>query len=229
MNIVMFDLDGTLLDTASFAVGALREAVDSINRERGNVIVLPSDEAIRRCFGLPISEYYRSLLTPWSEELEEAIHRQAMSLQCQMLANGKASLYEGIEDLLCELRRRGVRPVVVSCASRAYLNAVRSHLLAQHVDVWISAAEHATCDKKEAMREFIWAVCDKPLAVVGDRRIDMDAARCVGATAIGCLYGYGSSGELISADYLAATPDHLAEIVLRLTGHRDECGPDSRV
>ncbi len=61
---LVFDLDGTLLDTASFAVTALRDAVQSINKKRRQSIKLPDDKRIRLCFGLPIPDYYRSLLSP---------------------------------------------------------------------------------------------------------------------------------------------------------------------
>ncbi len=215
---LIFDLDGTLLDTASFAVTALRDAIDIINKEKQYSILLPSDEVICSSFGLPISDYYRSLLTPWTMPIEVAVHQKAMQLQYEMLKAGKARIYDGVESLLRFLKQEGIRMAIVSCASLEYLNAVRSCLssLERYIDTWISAPEHNSCNKIDAMRQFATSKRGRILAVAGDRSIDMDSAHQIGVLAIGCLYGYGSIDELIFADYLATSPLQMKEIIFGL-------------
>jgi phosphoglycolate phosphatase len=53
--------------------------------------------------------------------------------------------------------------------------------------------------------------------MVGDRKHDIIGAKENGLKCVAVLYGYGSRGEFeeYGADFIAATPDEAAEIVLR--------------
>lgn len=54
--------------------------------------------------------------------------------------------------------------------------------------------------------------------MVGDRKHDIIGAKKNGLNSVGVLYGYGGEDELKSAgaDYIAATPSDVAEILINL-------------
>ena len=53
-----------------------------------------------------------------------------------------------------------------------------------------------------------------PYLVVGDRRQDLECARACKSPFIGCLYGYGESGELNGADRLAEHIEDIPQLVI---------------
>jgi phosphoglycolate phosphatase len=57
--------------------------------------------------------------------------------------------------------------------------------------------------------------------MIGDRAVDVVAARAHGARSIGALWGYGSEDELrdAGADWLCRTPAELATCIAEITGH----------
>ena len=54
--------------------------------------------------------------------------------------------------------------------------------------------------------------------MIGDRAVDMIAARANGARSIGVLWGYGSEAELVDADadILCAAPGELASCLAQI-------------
>ena len=216
---LVFDLDGTLLDTSSFAVTALIDAVEHVNHRLNTRITLPSHDGIRRCFGLPLSHYYKSLLKPWSEKIEHAVHEAAMARQRELLGQGRGKLYRGVVGLLARLHSDGFMLAVVSLGSSAYIETVRENTsLRSSIGVWISASECMSQDKAGAIRQFGISSGRRILAVIGDRSSDMLAARKLGVIGVGCLYGYGTPEEMDGADHLAESPSELGTILLAL-GH----------
>ena len=55
------------------------------------------------------------------------------------------------------------------------------------------------------------------IIVIGDRSSDLAAAKAVNGAFVGCVYGYGSQGELDGADELVKNPFEIAPAVKRLT------------
>ncbi|MDE7238416.1 MAG: HAD hydrolase-like protein, partial [Lachnospiraceae bacterium] len=56
------------------------------------------------------------------------------------------------------------------------------------------------------------------LLMIGDRKFDVEGAHALGIRCVGVTYGYAQPGELeeAQADFLAASPDRLLELLLEL-------------
>jgi phosphoglycolate phosphatase len=70
---------------------------------------------------------------------------------------------------------------------------------------------HATADKTETVGEALRGVGGRAVAMIGDRRYDIAAARAHALRALGVLWGFGSSEELTEAgaDELLECPAEL--------------------
>lgn len=197
---VIFDLDGTLLETDRYAlVSAQRTA-----RELG--LPAPPEAQLRAAIGLPLPQYLAALfpgadidrLTPVYLRLENAELRR------------HASLFPGIEDLLGQLKADGLTTAICSNGQWPYIEQIMDLTgLRPLIDHPMSARGFPS--KAEALAVLVGL---DPLSVmVGDTVIDVDAASANGIPAIACLYGYGEPSQLAAATRLAATPAEILPAV----------------
>lgn len=138
-----------------------------------------------------------------------------------------APLYDGIEKTLMRLREEGMLLMIVTSKPKHIAQLVADHhSMERYISAVIGPVEEKTKAGKEdlietAAKEVISQLGDESLTVsdiyldavmVGDRKYDMEAAKKLGLTAIGALYGYGTREELqvAGADYIAETPEDIA-------------------
>lgn len=195
---LLFDLDGTLLDSRQLALEAAERALSGLGHP------VPPAEHIHGLIGLPEAEYYRGLL-PASAPSEHVEVLRCEEIRC---LEERAPLFPGILALLRELYRAGHRLGVVTNAGRGYMEAaLRSSGLESCLHVAFCTDDGA--DKpglvKMALREL-----RKPGAMIGDREADWRAGKAHGLFTVGCLWGFGTREELAGADALAATAEELS-------------------
>lgn len=214
--LVIFDLDGTLLnsiaDLAAAANYALRRAgypehsPEAYPYFVGNGVrrllerVLPEDQRsesnVERLRGYFI-EYYGVHLTDFTRP------------------------YPGIGELLSELRRRGVSVAVASNKYQVAVERLIMHFF-PHIE-WaaVEGQKEGVPVKPDPSVVFgILLKCptDKSDVVyVGDSGVDMDTARRAAVTSVGVTWGFRSEAELNDhyADYVVSDPRQILEIVDR--------------
>ena len=91
--------------------------------------------------------------------------------------------------------------------------------LGNHVDVVVGSSPKQSRTKKRDVISHAIATLDRPtagVAVIGDRRQDIEAAKSLGMTAIGAGWGFGAVDELMAAnaDAVALTPEDIPDILL---------------
>ena len=64
---ILFDLDGTLVDSSEGILNAAKEAISRMGQEP------PSDYEIKSCIGLPIGETLESIMK-WNESQKEEFY-----------------------------------------------------------------------------------------------------------------------------------------------------------
>ncbi len=209
--LIIFDVDGTLLQTDLVTVPAVRETFAAYG------LPIPEIETVRHFFGRPVEEYEDWLASQSppgkAAELVEATNA------CELRMIGRSGqLYPGVRKLLDGLRGGG------------HTLAVCSNGPVPYVEEFLDAHELRGCfarvrargtsgDGKTAMvREVLTHVAVRPVIVVGDRRDDVEAAHDNGAMAIGAQYGFGLPGELDEADEVVDSPAEVAGAVERLLG-----------
>lgn len=207
--LVIFDVDGTLLEAHTVTVPAIHETLSAFGIEP------PSEERIRATFGLPVEEYEAWLAAQCPVDVADAVVAETNRRELECIAR-TGRLYPGVHAMLAALRHRGHRLATCSNASTAYLDAVLdAHDLRRYFD-YVRCIGQGFADKA-AMTRDLMARCDaRPAIVVGDRAGDIAGARANNAFALGVTYGYGSPEEIADADACAATAAELPEAIERL-------------
>lgn len=202
---IIFDLDGTLLNT----LGDLRAAANTALRLRG----LPprSMEEIRRFVGNGVRNLMRRCLPAGSsdEEIDAALadfKRYYADHLCDTTVP-----YDGIPELLSILRKRGMKVAVLSNKLDSASQELIQRYFRGKVDVVFG--EHEGVPRKPdptSCRMVMEQLGVRPAEVlyVGDSGVDMQTARNAGLTAVGVTWGFRSREELIEngADMLADLP-----------------------
>lgn len=207
---VLFDLDGTLLDTLEDILAAanytLREmgyperTLTEMRRFVGN----GAEMQVRRAFGAGADEalIQRALIR----------YKAYYAAHCRE----KTRPYDGVPELLAELKRRGYRLAVVSNKPD---EAVRP-LAAQYFDGLMEVAMGETAQRRrkpapDMVNDAIAALgADRSRAVyVGDSEVDIETARNAGIPCISVCWGFRDREQLMeagAAEIAATAPELLA-------------------
>ena len=187
---VLFDVDGTLIDSAPGILSTLDETF----RRMG---VDPSGFDLRRYIGPPLRRSFGEHFAEESEveratEIYRDIYAETGCHQC--------SAYPGAARMLRRLREAGL----ILCTATSKPTRVVTPILEElGLAPYFDRIDGASMDKsRDTKTEVIRYVLSQPLLagrrvlMVGDRADDMQGAADCGLDAAAVLYGYGSRGEL---------------------------------
>ena len=201
---VLFDLDGTLVDSGSSILAALRKAL----AEEG-VPPLPPDVE-PTLLGPPMYLALPPLIG------DDAAVRVVAAYRRIFIGEGfvfRAELYPGIEALLDGLARDRVRLAVATSKPEPTALALLESLdlTGRFATICGDTLDAGRPSKGAVVAEAVRGLGDSPRTVmVGDRSHDVIGAREQGLPCLGAGWGYGSPGELETAGALAILPDPAA-------------------
>ena len=200
---IIFDMDGTLADTAKVTIPACAEVSARLN--------LPplSDESIRAAIGFANPDFYFKLypnLTPetvlaFGEAVEEAEERIVWTM-------GEGILFPGILALLQALRARGIRMHVASTGDQGHVDAV---LQTAGIEDFFTTISCGAPEKVDMVAGIISPGDPAHFAMVGDKEHDLRAARGNGIMAVAALFGYCT--DAAGFDHALKTPAELLALV----------------
>ncbi|MDO4919736.1 HAD hydrolase-like protein [Kocuria sp.] len=221
--VVLWDLDGTVLDPAGAITEGIAEALWTCGFE--------APENLERFVGPPIGESLRR----WTEVPEENIPQVVSVYRAGYLTEGleRTRVYPGILPVLQQLREAGVRQAVATQKPEHIATQVVARFdLEQYFETVSGAADDlapptgstgAVHDKPaiigEALRR-LGALPPDPArtVMVGDRSYDAEGARSHGIDCLGAGWGFGGDGELAAGcAAVAATPGDLADLLHQYT------------
>jgi phosphoglycolate phosphatase len=207
---LIFDMDGTLLDSRGAVVEAVQEGLAATYRHFWLKVPPLPRERVARAIGLPTPLFYRSAFDPESvppdirDRFVGEFEVQATRAEIAALEKGQTALYEGVEETLVELHERGHPLALISNANDPYFATVcRVHGLERFFRETLSlerAARHRIARTKGGIVAHISRTMGRAV-VIGDRVHDMEAGRAAGALTVGCLYGFGRPEEFAEADF----------------------------
>ena len=191
VNLIIFDVDGTILPTTKPVMAA-------INRTfmQAGWPVRFNETDVESFFGTPAGELYRFIAPegePW-EGVREMVRREYPAAFREF-----ASAYPGVKETLAALRRRGYRLALYSNASIQYFDMVVDALGIRDYFDYAECIGENDLTKPELVRKIRRRFGGLKAAVVGDRIHDIEAARETGSLSVGVLYGFGG-GEPEQAD-----------------------------
>jgi phosphoglycolate phosphatase len=188
---VVFDVDGTLLDSADGIVAGFQYALRSVG------FAPPDEHTLRSDLGPPVGQIFLALgLAP--ESVDEAVAAYRRFYFDKGLA--RSAPYPGILSALTKLHELGIRLGVATAKRTDVAQAIMDfHGLAHHFGV-IAGTDDVRVTK-DATLAYALEVLDtpSPAIMVGDRHSDIAAARTCGVRSVGVSWGYGSVAELTDA------------------------------
>ena len=194
----MFDIDGTLLDSAAGILAGFQRAL------RAGGVVVPSEAELRVHLGPPLRDFL-TLAGVVPDRLDGA----AQAYHDFYLAEGlqQATPYAGVEELLGRLVEAGVTLATASAKRTTTARAIlAAHGLAPFFTV-IGGTDETHLTKAQTIAAVLAELAADPATtiMVGDRSHDIDGAHTVDVRAVGALWGYGVEDELVTAgaDWLA--------------------------
>ena len=211
---VLFDMDGTVLDT-------LDDLCDSINHSLAE-FSLPqvSREHVRQCLGNgPAFLVSHSIPAGSSPELEAdvlAFYKPWYDAHCLI----KTAPYEGILPMMQSLKEQGLRLAIISNKPDRAVQELSDAFFPGLLE--LSVGESPSVRRKPAPDTVLTAASQIGLSVdqcvyVGDSEVDLQTARNAGMDCISVTWGFRDEAQLIEAgaSVLVRTPEELESLLLR--------------
>jgi phosphoglycolate phosphatase len=204
--VYLFDIDGTLLDSAADLCGAVRQVVSKHLSE------VPPPEYFRRFIGYHLDEFFLDVLPHFNrQQLDELI----VEWRSVYPARGHAAttVYPGVAELLARLPGRKTTATTKGTASaRAVLGQFGLLPFFDHVQ---GTDGFGYKPKPDVVLKAMEALDVKPddCLLVGDSETDMEAGRRAGVRICAVRYGYGDPAALAKwePDYWISSLTELAE------------------
>jgi pyrophosphatase PpaX len=203
LQAVLFDVDGTLLDTFDFIYGAFEHAF-----EVHGVPPLTREE-ISGLMGGPLEEVYSTMAAEFDAKALTETHR---TFQSDNLA--LARLFPATIEVLDALKKRNLKIAAITTRSkRTSVRSLETTGIAHYFDLVISG-EDVTNLKPDpepivkALNHF--RIEPQDAIMVGDTHADIEGGKNAGVMTVAALYGF--AGDRL----LALHPDHVIRDLLEL-------------
>ena len=210
---ILFDVDGTLIDSAPGIINTLQEVFDSMGVDVTNT-------NLRRYLGPPLRRSFGEHFTD-PALIEEATERYRKSYEVK--GSHESTAYPGAAEMLQRLRDAGlILCTATSKPTEVVTPILEEKGLAPYFDFIGGASMDESRDTKTEVVRYVLSqpmLQGKRVLMVGDRNDDMRGAADCGLDAAGALYGYGSREELepFQPVLLAESCSDLADQILQKT------------
>jgi phosphoglycolate phosphatase len=202
--VYIFDIDGTLLDSAADVCGAVRQVLFK------HLADPPPPDHFNRFIGYHLDEFFLDVLPHLTRlQLDELIHEYRAVYPVR--GHASTSLYPGVVEMLASLPgRKTTATTKGSTTARAALEQFGLLRFFDHVQGTDGFAYKPAPD---VLLRAIAALDAKPedCLFVGDSETDMEAGRRAGVKICAVRYGYGNPAALAKwqPDYWIDTPAEL--------------------
>ncbi|CAM5677363.1 HAD-IA family hydrolase [Mycolicibacterium aubagnense] len=212
-QLVLFDLDGTLTDSAAGIVASFRHALDSIGAAQ-TCGALPDDDLARKIVGPPMHVTLGSL--GLGEKADDAIAAYRADYTTRGWSMNR--MFDGIEDLLADLRAAGVRLAVATSKAEPTAQRIVEHFgIDEHFEVVAGASiDGVRSAKADVVAHALAQLAPVPerVLMVGDRSHDVHGAAHHGIDTVVVDWGYGAADFTEDSTVRrVATVDELREVL----------------
>ncbi len=197
INTVIFDLDGTLLDTLADLADAVNYALSSMGYP------MRTYAEVRTFVGNGVANLMRRSVPSAASDADA--ERALFIFRPYYAAHNrvKTAAYDGIHDMLDALLRDGYRLAVVTNKFEAAARSLVDDIFGERISVVIGESEATGRKKKpapdgvfEAMRRL--GAEPSECVYVGDSDVDIETATNASIPCIGCSWGFRGRQNLIA-------------------------------
>ena len=211
-NHILFDLDGTLTDSAEGVTRSVQHALKQYNIDA-------TLEELRSFIGPPL---HHSFIEVYGFSPVEA-HRAVEYYRDYYRDTGiyENKVYPDIPELLDNLYRNGKKIYLATSKPTIFAEKILSYFNLDHYFTTIAGSnlDGTRVEKREVIAQVLEendGLKAKEATMIGDRKHDIIGARAWNIDAIGVTYGYGSLQELQEAGstMIAASVPELQKLIL---------------
>ncbi len=213
---VLFDLDGTLLDTAPDFVDALNHLLHL----KGQA---PLADAVIRSHVSHGARALVALAFGQGRDDFEQLRREFLDIYAEHLSR-KTRLFDGFERLLEQLAEHRIPWGIVTNKPALYTEMILADLQLAPAPGTVICPDHVSRTKPDPEPMLLAAsqlgVAAARCVYVGDHRRDIEAGRAAGMTTIAAAYGYIDESDLPEtweADHIVTRPTDLQSLIFTPT------------
>jgi phosphoglycolate phosphatase len=201
---VIFDLDGTISDPS-------RGIVRSINYALCRQGYPVAEEALLcRYIGIPLDEIFESV-TGHRDQRQITTLVNLYRERYEEAGYAENSLYPGVAEALVNLRDCGYSLGVCTSKREDFAEAILHLFEIRHCFEFVDGGDIGVKKHQQLNRLLVQGRISPRSLMIGDRQLDLAAARKNSLASGGVLWGFGSRQELLDErpDFLFDSPAHL--------------------
>lgn len=214
---VLFDLDGTLIDSARDLVASVCHALRRVDPTREP----PDSDTITMEIGKPLETILSDLGYPVDAASAERFVDTYRAYYAEHF-NDHTNLYPGVQELLAGLKSAGVKLALVTAKHQSQAEfAVGASELGRYFDYvhgWLEGRKHKPDPEPLLVAASVLGFGPEHTLMVGDSEQDVLAARSARMAVCAAAYGFRPAMMLktLRPDYLVSRPADVFHIVVAL-------------
>ncbi|QUN04609.1 HAD-IA family hydrolase [Shewanella yunxiaonensis] len=184
-DLIVFDWDGTLMDSIGRILACLRHVASDLG------LIEPPESALRDIIGMSLDQAMQTLF-PDRPAPEYALLQQSYRDNYHRQAHVATPLYAGITELLSTLQQQNYQLAVATGKSRPGLNRSLQQTGLDQFFAYSRCADEAHSKPHPDMLQQLLSHSGIPASralMIGDSVLDLQMANAAGVAAIGVSYG----------------------------------------
>ena len=209
---ILFDLDGTIINSAEGIINCVRYALEDFG------ITEEDDEKLKAFIGPPLVDSFQEFYHFSEEDAKKATEKYRERYRDKGIF--EIEMYDGIEEVFRILKERKKTIALATSKPEVFATRIMEKLgLISYIDVITGSEFDGRRDKKEDVLEEVFLRLGNPkpeeVLMIGDRKFDIIGAKAWGVDSVGVTYGFAPEGELeeYGATYIADSPDEILDYV----------------
>jgi len=200
---ILFDVDGTLLDTREFIFQAFEHAFQS------HGLTHLSRQDVHTVTGRPLEECYETLAPDENAQQLCQIHRRFQEENMSLIKP-----FPNTKDTIVTLQEAGLRLGIISTRKQTTIESLERSGVLNHFDVIVTGDDVQQFKPHpegvlKALRKL--SATPKQAAMVGDTAADIEAGKNAGTATVAAAYGFAPAKELAQTN-----PDFIIEDIAEL-------------
>lgn len=216
MKAVLFDLDGTLIDSSEGIIKSALYALEHYGIEESDT------EKLKKFIGPPLSESFMRLYGFPRDKALKAV--QVYRERYNKIGIFECSLYPGVEECIRVLKEQGYLIGMASSKPEVSCRRILKHfdILSLFDDVVGATMDGRIETKEDVLHEVLrrWKdISKREMCLIGDTLFDVEGANLAGIACIAVSFGFGDTGEMLEAgalevcDSMGELPGAIARIL----------------
>ena len=209
---VIFDLDGTLLDSIEDIASSMNKVLESLQLPTHKI------EDYKHFVGGGVDILVENDLNNQSKEIKDEVTKR-FKIEYDGKLHSKTLPYDGIYELLDELKKLDINLAVLSNKPHEFTVSYVNHFFKNYNFKEIHGQKKDVPKKPDPKAALDIVKCldssCENTYFIGDTKIDMQTAKSANMTAIGVLWGFRDEKELrdFGADFIVSNPLEILKIL----------------